>query len=80
MIDERVVNFRLACVVQVAELLRDAINRNGGMYSGSLVPNIQSISDVCAVPYPMLVDQVKQWPPLVAALTTAGMWPPPEGN
>ncbi len=77
--NEKMVNFRLACVVQIAELLREAIERNGGVYSGALVPNIQSIADTCALPWPMLVEQVAMFPPLVERLKLAEAWPPPQG-
>ncbi len=73
------VAFRMACIVQTAELLREAIARNGDKYHGSLVPNIQSVEDIPALPFSMLVEQVAMFPPLVERLRMAGFWPPPQG-
>ena len=69
--------FRIACIAVSVNLLRDAMRRNGDRYSGGLVPNLQSLSDLCVMPFQMLVEQVSAYPPMVEALRQGGEWPPP---
>jgi len=41
---------RLKAVIRIASLVRANVEANGGQYSGTMVPNIQSIIDICTVP------------------------------
>lgn len=41
---------RIEAIASTAELVRRNITANGGAYSGLMVPNLQSVIDLCALP------------------------------
>lgn len=41
---------RIKVTVKIVNLLRDAIEKNNNVYSGSLIPNITSITDALTMP------------------------------
>jgi hypothetical protein len=60
--------FRLCVIVQATDQLRAAIERNHNVYSGALIPNLQTITDVCVLPLESLIDEVKKWDAVHARL------------
>jgi hypothetical protein len=53
---------RIAVALRVAELLRVALERSGNCYSGSLVPNLTSLTDVLHLPFATLWQQLELTP------------------
>jgi len=54
--------FRIAVTLKLAKLLRAALEANGNRYSGGLVPNLTSVTDCLTIPFPLLLDQVRNTP------------------
>ncbi len=61
--------FRLTVAVQTVNLLRDAIEANGNVYSGHLVPNFTSVTDLLVCDFDDLVQEVRDWPVMRERLT-----------
>jgi hypothetical protein len=59
---------RIFCALRVVSLLRDAMQRNGDKYSGSLIPNTTSVTDILTMPWVMLCKQMEQCPSLMEDL------------
>ncbi len=45
------------------------MNRNGQCYSGSLIPNLTSVTDILTMPFDFLVEQMKLTPSVMRDLT-----------
>ena len=56
--------FRIAVALKVCEALREALEANDNRYSGRLVPNLTSITDVLTFPFSELVEQIRRDPRL----------------
>lgn len=54
--------FRARIAVRMCYLLREAIERNQNVYSGSLIPNLTSVTDVLTIDYEQLVAEVRKHP------------------
>lgn len=65
---ERQHKFKVWAAVQTVNLLTDAIEQNNNVYSGSLVPNLQSVLGVLRADHTELVAAVKQFTRLHEAL------------
>lgn len=48
---------RIVCALKVLQRVRQNIEKNGGRYSGAMVPNITSATDVLALPDSILESQ-----------------------
>jgi hypothetical protein len=59
---------RIFCALRVVSLLRDAMQRNGDKYSGSLIPNTTSVTDILTMPWAVLCKQIEQCPSLMEDL------------
>lgn len=45
---------RIEAAIKVCNLLREAIEQNGNVYSGSLIPNLTSVTDVLGQPFEVI--------------------------
>jgi hypothetical protein len=56
--------YRIAVTVRVCHMLRIAIERNGNVYHGGLIPNLTSVTDCLTIPFALLKEQVSKTPDL----------------
>jgi len=57
-------DYRIAVAVRVCHMFRIALERNGNVYSGGLVPNLTSIQDCLVIPFDVLQRTVATNPDL----------------
>lgn len=55
-------SFRIAVVGRVLALFRVALDNNGNVYHGGLIPNLTSITDCLAIPFERLKEEVAKNP------------------
>lgn len=54
--------FRIVLALKICRALRKVIEKNGGVYHGSLVPNLTSVTDVFSLSDATLAEQIETFP------------------
>lgn len=69
---------RVVAALKAARLLREALEANGNEYSGALVPNLTTITDILTIPDALLEEQLVRNPQLQPSADEAaffeGLW------